>query len=44
MTLIGNVIKPLAETVLIPLRLTAAAAIDATIQRKSVLDLAEIYQ
>ena len=32
--LIKNVIKPLAKSVLIPLRLTAAAAADAGIQKK----------
>ena len=33
--LIGNVLKPLAKSVLIPLRLTAASAIDAAIHKKS---------
>ena len=42
LALIGNVIKPLAKTVL--MSLTAAAATDATIQRKSVLDLAQVHQ
>ena len=38
----GNVIKPLAKTVL--MSLTASAATDATIQRKSVLDIAQVHQ
>ena len=42
LALIGNVIKPLAKTVL--MSLTAAAETDATIQRKSVLDLAQVHQ
>ena len=42
LALIGNVIKPLAKTAL--MSLTAAAATDATIQRKSVLDLAQVHQ
>ena len=32
--LIKNVVKPLAKSVLIPLGLTAAAAVDAGIQKK----------
>ena len=34
MPLIGNVLKPRAKSVLIPLRLTAAAATDAAIHKK----------
>ena len=34
MPLIGNVIKPLAKSVLIPLGLTAASATDAAIHKK----------
>ena len=34
MPLIGNVLKPLAKSVLIPLKLTAAAATDAAIYKK----------
>ena len=33
--LIKNAIKPLAKSVLIPLRLTAAAAVDTGVQKKS---------
>ena len=43
LALIGNVIKPLAKTVLMSLT-AAAAATDATFQRKSVLDLAQVHQ
>ena len=34
MPLIGNVLKPLTKSVLIPLRLTAAATTDAAIHKK----------
>ena len=37
--LIGNVLEPLAKSVLIPVGLIAAAATDAAVQKKKCLDL-----